>query len=235
MASSYLNGQVVDSIRRRVSARLSTTPQYGSEGGASGGEEAQPLHDFGICKALHGRGHRRIPQGRISGLPTIRAIPYILKAIQAIKILRLPFTAWKQRDRSHSVVTYESEVLETIQPASEKHHTADYLQPIGFVDVQSAHVGYKARLWKVVTENGVEVSREQINSKQLQDGSPYGNGGGCHERHKRYNEMQAAIATGSIDQVKSVAAALKNSQSSAPAGKSRCGSCARCHFGRKVA
>ena len=33
-----------------------------------------------------------------------------------------------------------------------------------FAVTQSAHVGYKARLWKIVYENGKQVSKEQINS-----------------------------------------------------------------------
>ena len=115
------------------------------------------------------------------------------------------------------MVTYESEVLETIQPASESI-VQTTSQPIGFVDVQSAHVGYKARLWKVVTENGVEVSREQINSSSYKMVPRTATVGVATNDTNAYNEMQAAIATGSIDQVKSVAAALKNGQSSAPAG-----------------
>ena len=41
---------------------------------------------------------------------------------------------------------------------------ADASQPIGVISVSSAHIGYKAKLWKIVKENGVEVSREQVNS-----------------------------------------------------------------------
>ena len=114
------------------------------------------------------------------------------------------------------MVTYESEVLETIQPASESI-VQTTSQPIGFVDVQSAHVGYKARLWKVVTENGVEVSREQINSSSYKMVPRTATVGVATNDTNAYNEMQAAIATGSIDHVKSVAAALKSGQSTAPA------------------
>ena len=36
--------------------------------------------------------------------------------------------------------------------------------PVGtYKKAVSAHMGIKAKLWKVVTENGVEVSREQFN------------------------------------------------------------------------
>ncbi len=89
---------------------------------------------------------------------------------------------WRQEDPG-DVVTYESEVLETIQPNSETINQTSS-QPIGFVDVQSAHIGYKARLWKIVTENGVEVSREQINSSSY-IWFPVRLPKGCHKRQQR--------------------------------------------------
>ena len=33
---------------------------------------------------------------------------------------------------------------------------------------QSAHTGYKARLWKIVTENGQQVSKEEVNNSYYQ-------------------------------------------------------------------
>lgn len=61
-------------------------------------------------------------------------------------------------------VEYISEVTETIQPGADKV-TEDKTKPEGYLEVtQSAHTGYKARLWKVVYVDGKEVSREQVNS-----------------------------------------------------------------------
>lgn len=61
-------------------------------------------------------------------------------------------------------ISFESEVLETIQPGEPKI-TEDPTKPASYRAVtQSAHVGYKARLWKVVTIDGVEKERVQINS-----------------------------------------------------------------------
>ena len=142
--------------------------------------------------------------------------PIYIEGYTSNKNITFTIYGVETRDPGH-VVTYESEVLETIQPASESI-VQTTSQPIGFVDVQSAHVGYKARLWKVVTENGVEVSREQINSSSYKMVPRTATVGVATNDTNAYNEMQAAIATGSIDQVKSVAAALKNGQSSAPAG-----------------
>lgn len=61
-------------------------------------------------------------------------------------------------------VEYISEVTETIQPGADKV-TEDPQKPESYLEVtQSAHTGYKARLWKVVYVDGKETSREQVNS-----------------------------------------------------------------------
>ena len=54
------------------------------------------------------------------------------------------------RAAGHSV-RYESEVLETITPPADQIY-ADAGQPIGYIVTESAHIGYKARLWKITME-----------------------------------------------------------------------------------
>lgn len=140
--------------------------------------------------------------------------PIYIEGYTSNKNITFTIYGVETRDPGH-VVTYESEVLETIQPNSESI-VQTTSQPIGFVEVQSAHIGYKARLWKVVTENGVEVSREQINSSSYKMVPRTATVGVATNDSNAYNEMQAAIATGSIDHVKSIAAALKSGQSTTP-------------------
>ena len=74
--------------------------------------------------------------------------------------------------------------------------------------VQSAHIGYKARLWKITYEDGVEVSREIFNTsnyKMVPRTAVVGIGTGDPGRQAAILE---AINSGSIDYVKGVAAAL---------------------------
>ena len=103
-------------------------------------------------------------------------------------------------------------MLEKIAPGSEVINQ-DSSQPIGAVTVQSAHTGYKARLWKVVTVDGEEVSREQVNSSSYKMTPRTATVGTSTSDANAYNELQAAIATGSIDHVRSVAEALASGQS----------------------
>lgn len=110
------------------------------------------------------------------------------------------------RDAGHKV-SYESEVVSKTYPDTEVIYVNEGL-PIGSVSVQSAHIGYKANLWKVVTENGEEVSRELVNSSVYKMSPRSATVGVATSDPNAYNEIMAAVATNNIDHVKNVAAAL---------------------------
>lgn len=121
---------------------------------------------------------------------------------------QLVFTIYGLEKRSaNRKVVYKSEVLSKTYPDTEVIYT-DASAPIGSVSVQSAHVGYKANLWKVVYEDDREVSREKINSSSYQMAPRSATVGVATADPNAYNEIMAAIATNSIDHVKNVAAAL---------------------------
>ena len=74
----------------------------------------------------------------------------------------LTFTIYGKEYRAASrKVSYESETLSTTDPGKKFVATGDAVGT--YKKAVSAHKGIKARLWKVVTENGAEVSREQFN------------------------------------------------------------------------
>lgn len=101
-------------------------------------------------------------------------------------------------------VRYESEVLETINPPADDIH-ADNTRPIGYIVTDSgAHVGYKARLWKVVLENGREVSRTQVNSSSYKMAPRSVTVGTATSDSGAYDEIMAAIGTGSLNRVQEV-------------------------------
>ena len=117
---------------------------------------------------------------------------------------------------SNREVEYESVVLERIAPDTEVIYT-DASLPLGYCVVQSAHVGYKAQLWKVVKENGVEVSREQVNSSSYMKAPRSATVGVATEDPGAYNAIMAAVATNSVDEVKAVAKAYKDAAAAAAA------------------
>lgn len=105
-------------------------------------------------------------------------------------------------------VEYVGEVLETIRPESDTIYP-DASQPIGYIgNVEGAHIGYKARLWKIVKEDGVEVSREVINNSSYKMVPRSAVVGVSTADPNAYNEIMAAIGTGSIDHVRNVIAIL---------------------------
>lgn len=110
------------------------------------------------------------------------------------------------RAAGHSV-DYVSEVLETIQPTTE-NIIQDAAQPVGYTKIQSAHVGYKAQLVKVTYKNGIEASREVVNKSTYKMVPRTVTVGIATDNPDAYNQLQAAIATGSIDHVCAIAGTL---------------------------
>lgn len=101
------------------------------------------------------------------------------------------------------VVTYESEILSTTPAAGEKV-VADPSKPVGYIDVQSAHTGYVAQLWKIVTVDGVEESRELVNKSTYKAVPRTAAVGTATPDPNIANLVNAAIATQSIGYVQSV-------------------------------
>ena len=113
-------------------------------------------------------------------------------------------------------VEFESEIITETVPDHEDI-VADASQPIGYVSATSAHIGYTAKLWKIVYENGVEVSREVVNNSTYK-ATPRTAVVGIASANPEYTAaMQAAIATGSIDNCKAMAAQLNEMAAAAAA------------------
>ncbi len=129
---------------------------------------------------------------------------------------KLSFTIYGVETRDpNRTVTYESEVLKKTEPQGEKI-IANASAQVGTIDVQSAHIGYVAKLWKIVKENGEEVSRTEVNKSSYQMTPKTATVGVASADPAVTNAMQAAIATGSIDYVKSIIAAYQASTTVSP-------------------
>lgn len=121
---------------------------------------------------------------------------------------QITFTIYGVEERSPArKVRYESETLTVTHPDHEVI-TAAPGQGIGYIHVESAHVGYTAQLWKVVEENGVEVSRDVINKSAYKVSPRTATVGTNTDNPVHAARMEAAIASGSIDTCKAEAAAI---------------------------
>ncbi|MCQ2081241.1 MAG: VanW family protein [Lachnospiraceae bacterium] len=104
-------------------------------------------------------------------------------------------------------VEYESEIVSKTVPEGEDIFP-DGSMPVGSVKVQSAHVGYKANLWKVVTQNGQET-RELVNTSTYAPTKKYAMVGTATDDPNAKAAIENAMASGSIDTIKAVAASIK--------------------------
>jgi len=97
-------------------------------------------------------------------------------------------------------VTFESEILETIDPTVEL--TADTELGFGVTQMtQGPHIGYRSILWKVVTENGEEVSREEVNNSNYMMSPTKYKVGVKTDNPEASSAMYSAIASNDLNKV----------------------------------
>ncbi|MCR5639908.1 MAG: VanW family protein [Lachnospiraceae bacterium] len=117
------------------------------------------------------------------------------------------FNVWGKETRDpNRQVSFVSETLSTTYPINiyEGHPEL----PVGYVALASdkGHTGYKARLWKVVTVDGTEVSREIFNTSSYRvTHNVYAIGTGS-ENGDAVNAINAAIGTQDGPTIQSTAA-----------------------------
>ncbi len=203
MAGSYLNGQVVDSLGGGICqvsttlynavllSELEVTERYNHSMIVT---YVDPSADAAIAES----------SGKDFKFVNNTEYPIYIEGFTTPE-KQITFTIYGVETReSNREVVYESVVLERTVPEEEVIYP-DASLPLGYCSVQSAHIGYKAELWKVVKVDGVEVSREQINSSSYNKAPRSATVGISTPDPEAYNNIMAAIATNSIDQVKAVA------------------------------
>lgn len=214
-AGSYLNGQVVDSVGGGV-CQVSTT-LYLAILKAELQVDKRTNHSMTVSYVEPSEDAAVSESGGKDFVFTNnKEYPIYIEGITTSD-KTITFTIYGVEDRpANREVFYESEIVEkTVPPTERIIPTTD---PVGYVDVQSVHIGYKARLWKIVKEDGVEVSREQVNSSSYAAVPRTATVGTATADPALAGQIQGAIATGSIDQVKAVAGAIAAAQAAAAAG-----------------
>ena len=205
MAGSYLNGKVVDSLGGGI-CQVSTT-LYNAVLKAELDVTERHNHSM-IVSYVDPSADAAIAESAGKDFRFVNNTDYPIYIEGHTENKQITFTIYgkETRDAGHEV-RYESKVLEVINPPADQIY-ADASQPIGYIITESAHIGYKAQLWKVVTENGVEVSREQVNSSSYKMVPRSATVGTATADPQAYEEIMAAIGTANIDHVKNVIAIL---------------------------
>lgn len=207
LAGSYLNGQVVESLGGGI-CQVSTT-LYNAVLQAELEVTERHNHSM-IVTYVEPSADAAIAESSGKDFKFINNLDYpiyIEGLISADKQITFNIYGVETREAGR-VVTYESEILSVTNPDTELIYT-DAAQPVGYVSaVQSAHIGYKAQLWKVVTVDGVEESRTQVNSSSYKMTPRSVTIGVATDNPDIYNQVMAAVATNNIDHVRGVVAAL---------------------------
>ena len=100
---------------------------------------------------------------KISNLETIRSIRFWLRHIPKGEKTLYNIWGYETRDTKNRKIVYETKILNKVDPPDDVI-TEDPTKPTSYHKVtQSAHTGYTAELYKIVYENGVEVSRTLVN------------------------------------------------------------------------
>lgn len=128
---------------------------------------------------------------------------------------QLYFTIYGEETRpANRSISFESEVISETEPTTAFVATAD---PIGSIHtVSSAHVGKNAELWKIVTVDGVEQSREKVNSSSYRMTPKTVAVGISSLNPEATNAVSAAIASGNADLVYATVAAYTGAAASLP-------------------
>ncbi|MEG1458116.1 MAG: VanW family protein [Acetivibrio sp.] len=161
IASAYENGQVVDSIGGGVCQVATTLYNAVLKAEIEVTERSNHSMMVGYVEASM--------DAAIAGdykdlkIRNDTEVPIYIEAATVGRTITFTIYGQETRDIANRRVEYESKVLKVIQPGKDKI-TKDKTQPKTYRKVtQSAHVGYKAELWKIVYEKDVEVSRERVN------------------------------------------------------------------------
>ncbi len=205
MAGSYLNGKVVDSLGGGICQVSSTL--YNAV--LLSELEVTERHNHSmIVNYVSASADAAIAESAGKDFKFVNNTDYPIYIEGVTQNKKITVTIYGKETRSSDrEVIYTSQVLEVINPGADVIYV-DEAQPIGYIVTESAHIGYKARLWKTVKENGVEVEKTQVNSSSYKATPRYATVGVATADPNAKNEIMAAISTSNIDHVRNVIAAL---------------------------
>lgn len=206
MAGSYLRGQVVDSLGGGI-CQVSTT-LYNAVLKAEL-EVAERHNHSMIVNYVDPSADAAIAESAGKDFKFVNNLDHPIYIEGFTKDKKITFNIYGVETRpADRTVTYESVVLEKKEPESDQI-IADPAQPVGYITVSSAHIGYKAELYKVVKENGQLISRELVNKSNYAVSPRTATVGTATSDPNVLAEINAAIASNSIDIVKQTIANIK--------------------------
>lgn len=171
VAGAYSKGKVIDSIGG--GACQVTTTLYNAALEAELEIVERKSHSMTISYASLSRDAAIAGTYKDLKFKNNTDIPILIQAYT--KGRSITFVIWgnETRDTANRNIKFETRVLSETRPPADVIEE-DPTKPISYRRVtQSSHTGYKAELYKVVYENGVEVSRTLINKSNYTSAPRY--------------------------------------------------------------
>lgn len=206
MAGAYLNGKVVDSMGGGICQVSSTL--YNAVLLAELDVIERNPHSMSVTY-VDLSADAAIAEDAGKDFRFVNNLEYPIYIEGITKDKKITFNIYGKEVRPENrKVRYESEMLEKIEPTVDLI-TADASKPLGYVSTESAHIGYKARLWKIVTVDGKEVSREVVNNSKYTVSPRRAVVGVATDSAYKYEEIMAAIGTYDLEHVRVVIGLLQ--------------------------
>lgn len=203
-AGSYLNGRVVDSLGGGV-CQVSTTLYNAVL--LSELEVTERANHSMIVTYVQPAFDAAIATG-VKDFKFVNNLEYPIYIEGYTQDRNITFTIYGKETRPENrELRFESKILSVNYPEADIIYE-DPSQPIGYIVTEGSHTGYKAQLWKIVLENGQEVSRSQVNSSNYITVPRSATVGTATEDPYAYAEIMAAIGTSDIDHIQNVIAYL---------------------------
>ena len=200
MAGSYMGGRVVDSLGGGI-CQVSTT-LYNAVLQAELEVTERHNHSM-IVNYVEPSADAAIAESAGKDFKFVNNLEYPVYIEGITQNKHITFNIYGRENRaSNREDRYESKVLEVNHPTDIIY--ADATKPLGYIVADSAHIGYRAQLWKVVLEDGKEVSRTQVNSSSYKMVPRSATVGTATEDPQKYEEIMAAIGTSNVDHVRNV-------------------------------
>ncbi|MDD3173279.1 MAG: VanW family protein [Herbinix sp.] len=166
VAGAYLQGKVIDSVGG--GACQVTTTLYNAVLKAELEVTQRQPHSMVISYVDLSRDAAIAGTSKNFKFKNNTNVPILIQA--TTKDRKITFKIWgkETRDTENRKIEFVTKVLSQTAPPKDII-TKDPTQPTTYRDVTTpAHTGYKAELYKVVYENGVEVSRSLVNKSNYQ-------------------------------------------------------------------
>ena len=204
LAGSYLNGETVESFgggicqvsttlyNAALNAELEITQRYNHSMIVTYVDPSADAAIAGTYKDLRFKNNYDFPV-YIEGTYKNRNITFNIYGVET-----------RDADRK---VTYVSEVISTDDPETEYTLSSSYA--VGsYVQTRSKHIGYVAKLWKVVTVNGVEQEKTQVNKSTYKSSCKKVTIGTAGATAEQLAAINAALATKDDNYIKTVVTGL---------------------------